>query len=177
MCIRERKPSASSRPWCPGEVTGFVGAAVALTVVFIGSYRPTVAAEATGTPSNRIAVDGEPQPETPARTQVAPPWWFADGRMSFEWGSEQTLSTFRCDKGSDRRLVRPILRGALPGKEIGPSQAILPVVVGRFWSTPHIALSGAVLALSAPDCNGWPRRWVLGGRRDLDPVRTCRIPT
>jgi len=76
----------------------------------------------------------------------------------------------------DRRLVRPILRGAFLGLEIGTSESTLPVVGGRFRSTPHIALSGAVLALRASDYNGWPRRWVPGGRRDWRPGRTCRIP-
>src|ERR1017187_7192165 len=69
----------------------------------------------------------------------------------------------------DRRLVRPTLRGALLGLEIRTSQATLPVGVGRFRRTPHIALSGAFLALRASDCNGWPRRWVSGRRRDWDP--------
>src|ERR1039457_2283488 len=63
-------------------------------------------------------------------------------------------------KASDGRLVRPTLRGALLGLEIGTSQSILSVVVGRIRRTPHIALSGAFLALRAPECNGWPRRWV-----------------
>ena len=53
--------------------------------------------------------------------------------------------------GSDRRLVRPALRGTLLGKETGTSRTILPVVVGRFRATPHIVLSGTFLALSAPD--------------------------
>src|ERR1039458_8809708 len=74
------------------------------------------------------------------------------------------------------RLVRPTLRGAFLGLEIGTSQSTLPVVAGRFGRTPHIALSGAFWALRASDCNGWPRRWVSGGRRDWDPGRTCRIP-
>src|ERR1035441_9470504 len=38
--------------------------------------------------------------------------------------------------------------------EIGTSQSILPVGAGRFGRTPHIALSGAFLALRASDCNG-----------------------
>src|ERR1035441_538326 len=63
-------------------------------------------------------------------------------------------------KASDRRLVRPTLRGALLGLEIGTSQGTLPVAAGCFRRTPHIALSGAFLALRASDCNGWPRRWV-----------------
>ena len=79
-------------------------------------------------------------------------------------------------KASDGRLVRPTLRGALLGLEIGTSQSTLPVGAGRFGRTPHIALSGAFLALRASDCNGWPRRWVSGRRRDWDPGRTCRIP-
>src|ERR1035441_7036187 len=49
------------------------------------------------------------------------------------------------------RLVRPTLRGALLGLEIGTSQNTLPVVVGRFRRTPHIVLSGAFLALRASD--------------------------
>src|ERR1035437_1693840 len=79
-------------------------------------------------------------------------------------------------KASDRRLVQLTLRGALLGLEIGTSQGILPVGAGRFGRTPHIALSGAVLALRASDCNGWPSRGVLGGGRDWRPGRTCRIP-
>ena len=75
------------------------------------------------------------------------------------------------------RLVRPTLRGALLGLEIGTSQGTLPVGAGRFRRAPHIALFGAFLALRASDCNGWPRRWVPGGRRDWCPGRTCRIPT
>jgi hypothetical protein len=63
-------------------------------------------------------------------------------------------------KASDRRSVRPTLRDSLPGLEIGTSRATLPVVAGALLRTPHIALSGAYLALRAPDCNGWPRRWV-----------------
>ena len=78
-------------------------------------------------------------------------------------------------KASDRRLVRPILRGTLLGLEIGTSQATLPVVAGCFRRTPHIVLSGAFLALHASVCNRWPRRWVPGGRRDWRPGRTCRI--
>ena len=31
------------------------------------------------------------------------------------------------------------------------------------------------MALCARDCNGWPRRWASGQRRDGDPGRTCRI--
>ena len=75
-----------------------------------------------------------------------------------------------------RRLVQPTLRGALLGLEIGTNQGTLPVEAGRFGRTPHIALSGPFLALRASDCNGWPRRWVPGGRRDWCPGRTCRIP-
>jgi hypothetical protein len=78
-------------------------------------------------------------------------------------------------KVSDRRLVRPTLRGALLGLEIGTSQGTLPVGAGRFRRTPHIVLSGAFLALHASDCSGWPRRWVPGGRRNWCPGRTCRI--
>jgi hypothetical protein len=74
-----------------------------------------------------------------------------------------------------RRLVRPTLRGALLGKENGTSQSTLPVGAGRFGRTPHIAHSGAFLALRAPDCNGWPRRWASGQRRDWDPGRTCLL--
>jgi hypothetical protein len=66
-------------------------------------------------------------------------------------------------KASDGRLVRPTLRGALLGLEIGTSQSTLPVGAGRSGRTPHIALSGAFLALRASDCNGWPRRWVSAG--------------
>ena len=40
---------------------------------------------------------------------------------------------------------------------IGTSQSTLPVGAGRFGRAPHIAHSGAFLALRAPDCNGWPR--------------------
>jgi hypothetical protein len=73
------------------------------------------------------------------------------------------------------RLPWPTLRGALLGLEIGTSQGTLPVVAGRFGGTPHIALSEAFLALGAPDCNGWPRRWASGRRCDWDPGRICRI--
>src|ERR1035438_5239791 len=65
--------------------------------------------------------------------------------------------------------VRRTLRGALLGLEIGSSQSTLPVGAGQYGRTPHIALSGAFLALGASDCNGWPRRWVSGRRRDWDP--------
>src|ERR1022692_1355975 len=58
---------------------------------------------------------------------------------------------------------------ALLGLEVGTSQGILPVVVGRFRRTLHIALSRAFLALRASDCNGWPRRWVSGRRAGLGP--------
>ena len=71
-----------------------------------------------------------------------------------------------------RRLDRPTLRGTLLGKEIGTSQSIPPVGVGRFRATPHIALSGAFLALSAPDFNRWPRRWV----RDNGAIGTPEEP-
>ena len=77
------------------------------------------------------------------------------------------------ETGSDRRLVRPALRGALLGKEIGTSKSILPVVGGRFERPPHIVLSGAFLAEGASDRNSWPRRWASGQRRDWDPGRTC----
>ena len=60
-------------------------------------------------------------------------------------------------KAVDRRLVRRTLRGALLGLEIGTSQGTLPIGAGRFGRAPHIVLSGAFLALRAPDCNGWPR--------------------
>ena len=59
-------------------------------------------------------------------------------------------------------MVRPTLRGALLGKEIGTSQSTLPVGVGRFGGTPHIVLSGAFLALSAPEC----RYGLVGGLWD-----------
>src|ERR1035437_2839842 len=65
---------------------------------------------------------------------------------------------FRIGQGVRRLLVRPALRGVLLGKEIGASQGILPVGAGRFGRPPHIVLSGAVLALRAPDHNGWPDR-------------------
>jgi hypothetical protein len=67
---------------------------------------------------------------------------------------------------TDGRLVRPTLREPLLGLEIGTSQSTLPVGAGRYERTPHIALSGAFLALRASDCIGWPRRWVSGRRRD-----------
>src|ERR1039457_3480901 len=72
-------------------------------------------------------------------------------------------------KATDGRLVRPALRGALLGLDIGISQSTLPVGAGRFRRTPHIVLSGAFLALRVSDCNGWVRRWVSGRRRDRDP--------
>ena len=52
------------------------------------------------------------------------------------------------------------------GPEIGTGQGTLPVVADHFGRTPHIALSGAFLALRAPDCNGWPRP---AGRREWRP--------
>src|ERR1017187_8761994 len=61
------------------------------------------------------------------------------------------------------------LRGALLGLEIGTSQSTLPVGAGRSGRTPHIALSGAFLALRASDCNGWPRRWVSGTTARVAP--------
>ena len=73
-------------------------------------------------------------------------------------------------------VTGPALRGALLGLEIGTSQSTLPVVAGRYGRTPHIVLSGAFLALRASDCNGWPRRWVSGRRRDWDPGSASRIP-
>ncbi len=62
------------------------------------------------------------------------------------------------------------------GKEIGTRRAILPVVVCRSRRTPHIALSGAFLALSAPECNRWPRGCTSGQRREWEPGRICHIP-
>src|ERR1019366_3896896 len=62
------------------------------------------------------------------------------------------------------------------GSEIGASQSTLPVGAERFRRTPHIALSGAFLALHPSVCNRWPRRWVSGRRRERRPGRTCRIP-
>ena len=56
-----------------------------------------------------------------------------------------------------RTLEQPCLRGALLGLEIGTSQGTLPIGAGRFGRAPHIVLSGAFLALRAPDCNGWLR--------------------
>jgi hypothetical protein len=67
------------------------------------------------------------------------------------------------------RFVRPTLGGALLGLEIGTSQGTLPVGAGRFGGTPHIAPSGAVLALHASDYNGWPRRWVSGRAARMAP--------
>jgi len=54
-----------------------------------------------------------------------------------------------------RTLEQPCLRGALLGLEIGTSQGTLSIGAGRFGRAPHIVLSGAFLALRAPDCNGW----------------------
>jgi hypothetical protein len=70
----------------------------------------------------------------------------------------------------------PTLRKALLGKEIGTRKSILPVVVSRFRRTPHMVLSGAFLALTAPDFNGWPCRWALGQQREWDPGRIWRMP-
>ena len=73
-------------------------------------------------------------------------------------------------------MVRPALRGAFLGKETGTRQGTLPVVVGRCRTPQHIVLSGAFLALRASECNGWPRRWALGQRREgtqEDPA-VCR---
>ena len=95
-------------------------------------------------------------------------------------GKLQALQ-FRCFThnqrlGGGRRYVNHCATRAV-GLEIGTSQVTLPVVADRFVITPLIVLSGAFLAFRAPDCNGWPRRWVPGGRRDWRPRRTCRIPT
>src|ERR1035437_4119256 len=97
-----------------------------------------------------------------------------NGKCGMQNGLAQPMPWLAYPQGGNRkasggRLVRPPLRGAFLGLEIGTSQSILPVVVGRFRRTPHIALSGAFLALRASDCNGWPRRWVSGRRRDRDP--------
>ena len=73
-------------------------------------------------------------------------------------------------------MVRRALRGAFLGKETGTRQSTLPVVVDRFRTPPHIALSGAFLALRASECNGWPRRWAAGQRRDWEPGRTRPLP-
>src|ERR1035437_1628176 len=67
----------------------------------------------------------------------------------------------QCSSSNLRFDPSPVL-----GLEIGTSQGTLPVGAGRFGRTPHIVLAGAFLALRAPDCNGWPPRWVPGGRRD-----------
>ena len=75
---------------------------------------------------------------------------------------------FRIGQGVRRLLVRPALRGALPGKGIGTRQSTLPVVVCCFRRTLHIVLSGGFLALRASECNRWPRRWASGQRRDWD---------
>ena len=61
-------------------------------------------------------------------------------------------------------------------RKLGPAKATLPVGVGRFRRAPHIALSGAFLALRASDCNRWPRRWVWGRRRDWAGSRTVEFP-
>src|ERR1035438_4472048 len=82
----------------------------------------------------------------------------------------------RASEGSDLRLVQRPCEARFLGLEIGASQTILPVGAERFRRTPHIALSGAFLALRASDCNGWPRRWVSGRQREWRPERTCRIP-
>ena len=88
--------------------------------------------------------------------------------------SEEQRAKLR--RASDGRLVRPVVRGALLGLETGTSKVTLPVVVGRCARTPHTALSGAFLAFRAPDCNGWPHRWVPGGRHNWDTGRICRVP-
>ena len=82
-------------------------------------------------------------------------------------------SDFRAALPSTGRTVeQPCLRGALLGLEIGTSQGTLPVGAGRFGRAPHIALSGAFLALRAPDCNGWPR----DGLRDSGAIGTQEEP-
>ena len=63
---------------------------------------------------------------------------------------------------------------ALLGMEIGTRQSTLPVGASPLGTTPHIAHSGAFLALSAPDRNRWPRRWASGQRRDWDVVGAYR---
>src|ERR1039458_6598883 len=77
---------------------------------------------------------------------------------------------------ADLRLVQRPCEAGFRGLEIGASQSTLPVGAKRFRRTPHIALSGAFLALRASVCNRWPRRWVSGRRREWHPGRTCRIP-
>jgi hypothetical protein len=84
----------------------------------------------------------------------------ASAQQTLPESGEQLISAGRGEaelgeqisKASDRRLVRPTLRGALLGLEIGTSRATLPVGASRFGRTPHIALSGAFLALRASDC-------------------------
>src|ERR1035441_3643476 len=80
--------------------------------------------------------------------------------LSVGAGDPQGGGLLHNHKASDGRLVRPTLRGALLGLEIGTRQSTLPVGAGRYGKTPYIALSGAFLALRASDCNDWPRRWV-----------------
>src|ERR1022692_3373195 len=67
---------------------------------------------------------------------------------------------------ADLRLVQRPCEAGFLGLEIGASQSTLPVGAKRFRRTPHIALSGAFLALRASVCNRWPRRWVSGRRRE-----------
>ena len=69
-------------------------------------------------------------------------------------------------------LEQPCLRGALLGLEIGTSQGTLSIGAGRFGRAPRIVLSGAFLALRAPDCNGWPR----DGLRDNGAIGTQEEP-
>src|ERR1017187_1470184 len=85
---------------------------------------------------------------------------------------------------ADLRLIQRSCEAHFLGLEIGASQSTLPVGAKRFRRTPHIALSGAFLALRASVCNRWPRRWVsddgassareepAGFRRNL---RACRL--
>src|ERR1035441_261295 len=75
----------------------------------------------------------------------------------------------RPSAGSDHRLVQRPCEARFLGLEIGASQSTRPVGAERFRRTPHIALSGAFLALHASVCNRWPRRWVSGTTARVAP--------
>ena len=128
------------------------------TLLVAGGVYNTGGRAVYGTMTNRVAIDKAIRVESLMGPEV-----------TIIQGYQVPGTTNGNEKASDRRLARPTLRGALLGLENGTRQTILPVGAGRSRTTPHIVLSGAFLALPASDCNGWPRRWVQGGRRDWHP--------
>jgi hypothetical protein len=87
-----------------------------------------------------------PPPAPPPRQEKCNLYQRRDRRYTLLYTSLRTFaasclsrSVARCGKASDRRLVRPTVRGALLGLEIGTSHATLPVGAGRFgpiWENP-----------------------------------------